>query len=66
MGKNNKHTDDLAQTLVKGIRLSRLRLLQEKALRNECVVIAEDDGTIKYVPAKKLIAEAEKKYKQAM
>jgi hypothetical protein len=39
-----------------GLRLAEERMLQEKALHDECVVVQTMDGTIQRIPAKEAIS----------
>jgi len=45
-----------------GVRLARLRMLKEKALHNQDVVLGDAEGKVIYVPAKDLVEEAQKQY----
>ncbi|MBR4389115.1 MAG: ribosome recycling factor [Prevotella sp.] len=40
-----------------GLLLAEKRMLQEKALHDETIVVMGEDNTIKYIPAKEVIAE---------
>ncbi len=40
-----------------GLRLAEKRMLQEKALHDECVIVQDADGVIRHIPAKQVIAE---------
>ncbi len=42
-------------TLDKGLAEAEEAMLKEKALRNENLVIADEDGNISYVPAKEIL-----------
>lgn len=43
--------------LLMGLQLAEKRMLQEKALRDECVIVQNSDGVIQHIPAKQVIAE---------
>lgn len=43
--------------LLIGLQLAEKRMLQEKALRDECVIVQNSDGVIQHIPAKQVIAE---------
>ena len=40
----------------RGLELAEKRMLQEKALRNEDVIVCGDDNIIRRIPAKEIIA----------
>lgn len=40
----------------RGLELAEKRMLQEKALRNEDVIVCGDDNIIRRIPAKEVIA----------
>lgn len=48
-----------AQLLYDGVRLAHQRMLREKALRGQNVVISDDNGVIKEVPAKDILEQYE-------
>lgn len=43
--------------LLIGLQLAEKRMLQEKALHDECVIVQNSDGVIQHIPAKQVIAE---------
>ena len=43
--------------LIAGLQLAEKRMLQEKALRDECIIVQNSDGVIQHIPAKQVIAE---------
>jgi len=45
-----------------GVRLARLRMVKEKALHNQDVVLGDAEGKVIYVPAKDLVEEAQRLY----
>lgn len=54
---SNNEIENYIATLDKGLEEAERVMLEEKALRNESIVIAEKDGTIKNVPAKEVLTE---------
>jgi len=54
--------EDLSPLLIKGIRLARLRMVKEKALHDQDVVLGDAEGKVIYVPAKDLVEEAQRLY----
>lgn len=54
---SNKEIRDFTKKLDAGLKLAEKRMLQEKALRNENVVVYTETAGVHYVPAKKVIAE---------
>ena len=59
MSKNmsDKEYLEFSEKLNKGLLLAEKRMLQEKALHDESVVVCDKDGNIKRIPAKQVIAE---------
>ena len=53
---SDKEYRDLDQKLEKGLKLAHKRMLEEKALHNETVVVSNADGKIEYIPAKEILA----------
>ncbi len=54
---SNKEIQDFNEKLRQGLELAEKRMLQEKALRNQNVVICDADDKIRYVSAKQVIAD---------
>ena len=54
---SNKEVQDLAERLRDGLAIAEQRMLEEKALRNQDVIVCDDNGNIQRIPAKELIAE---------
>ncbi|MBR5699112.1 MAG: ribosome recycling factor [Prevotella sp.] len=54
---SNSEIKKLTIQLEKGLLLAEKRMLQEKALHDQTIVVMGDDNTIKYIPAKEVIAE---------
>ena len=47
---------EFEEKLLAGLQLAEKRMLQEKALHDECVIIQTSDGEIRHIPAKQVIA----------
>ena len=47
---------EIEEKLTVGLRLAEERMLQEKALHDECVVVQTMDGTIQRIPAKQAMS----------
>ena len=54
---SNKEVKDFSEKLKRGLELAEQRMLQEKALRDEDIIVSPDGKTIQRIPAKELIAE---------
>jgi hypothetical protein len=54
---SNKEVHELSEKLKYGLELAEKRMLQEKALRGESVVVCDKDNNIRRIPAKQVIAE---------
>lgn len=54
---SDKEYKDLSRKIDKGLELAEKRMLQEKALRGESVVVCDKDNNIRRIPAKQVIAE---------
>ena len=54
---SNKEVHELSEKLKHGLELAEKRMLQEKALRDEYVVVCDKDNNILRIPAKQVIAE---------
>ncbi len=54
---SNKEIKEFEKKLIYGLTLAEKRMLQEKALREEFVIMQSADGEIRRVPAKQVIAE---------
>ncbi|MBQ6157183.1 MAG: hypothetical protein IJK22_11355 [Bacteroidales bacterium] len=54
---SNKEIKEFEKKLIYGLTLAEKRMLQEKALREEFVIMQSSDGEIRRVPAKQVIAE---------
>jgi hypothetical protein len=47
---------EFEEKLTAGLQLAEERMLQEKALHNECVVVQTTDGIIQRIPAREALA----------
>ena len=54
---SDKEYKDLSRKIDKGLELAEKRMLQEKALRGERVVVCDKNNNIRRIPAKQVIAE---------
>ena len=54
---SNKEVKDFSEKLKRGLELAEQRMLQEKALRGEDIIVSPDGKTIQRIPAKELIVE---------
>lgn len=54
---SNKEIQEFNEKLRKGLELAEKRMLQEKALRGQSVVVCDADNNIREIPAKQVIAE---------
>lgn len=55
---SNKEVRDLAERLRDGLAIAEQKMLEEKALRGQDVIVCDDNDNIQRIPAKELIAEA--------
>ena len=53
---SDKEYQELNEKLDEGLQLAHHRMLQEKALRGETVVVSTADGKIEHVPAREVLA----------
>ena len=53
---SDKEFQDLDRKLDAGLRLAHKRMLEEKALHDETVVVSNAEGQIEYIPAKEVLA----------
>ncbi|MBQ8704173.1 MAG: hypothetical protein IJ524_07350 [Bacteroidales bacterium] len=54
---SEKEIFELQDKIDEGLLLAQKRMLREKALRDECVIVQNSDGIIQHIPAKQVIAE---------
>lgn len=57
---SNKEVRSFTQKLETGLRLAEKRMLEEKALRDETIVVPGSEGEFQYIPAKEVLAEIER------
>jgi hypothetical protein len=53
---SNREIQDFTNKLEYGLQLAEKRMLREKAMRDECVVVCGDDGSIQHISARQVIA----------
>ncbi len=53
---SDKEYQDLNRKLDEGLQLAHQRMLEEKALRGESVVVANSEGKIEYISAREVLA----------
>lgn len=54
---SNKEIQEFSEKLKRGLELAEKRMLAEKALKGENVVVCSDDDTIQFIPANQVIAD---------
>ena len=54
---SDKEVEDFIEKIDAGLKLAEKRMLQEKALRNENVVVYTEKKGIQHIPARQIIAE---------
>ena len=55
--RSNKEIQEFNEKLRRGLEIAEKRMLQEKALRGQDVVVCGTDQIIRRIPAKQVIAE---------
>lgn len=53
---SNKDFQDFTCKLEQGLHLAEKRMLEEKALRGQDVVVATEDDSIQYIPAREVFS----------
>ena len=53
---SNKEVKNFTRKLESGLRIAERRMLEEKALHNETIVVSSADGGFQYIPAKDVLA----------
>ena len=53
---SEKEIFELQDKIDEGLQLAEKRMLEEKGLRNENVIVQTDDGTIQHIPARQVLA----------
>ncbi len=51
--------ETLTEKIERGIRIAQKRMLEEKALHNRDVVVADANGVIRHIPAKEILKRKE-------
>lgn len=54
---SEKEILELQEKIDEGLLMAEKRMLQEKALHDECVIVQNSDGVKQHIPAKQVIAE---------
>ena len=54
---SKKEILEFSEKLKRGLELAEKRMLQEKALHGESIVVCDSDNNIKRIPAQQVIAE---------
>ncbi len=54
---SEKEILELQDKIDEGLLMAEKRMLQEKPLHDECVIVQNSDGVIQHIPAKQVIAE---------
>lgn len=54
---SNKEIREFSEKIRLGLQIAEKRMLHEKALHDETVVVCDRDNNIRYIPAKQVIAE---------
>lgn len=54
---SNKEIQEFNEKLRRGLEIAEKKMLQEKALRDQNVVVCDAENNIRYIPAKQVIAE---------
>ena len=54
---SNKEVQELAEKLRDGLAVAEQRMLEVKALRDQDVIVCDDNDNIQRIPAKELLAE---------
>ena len=52
---SNKEIKEFTAKLEKGLRIAEKRMLEEKALHDETIVVSNAEGKIEYIPAKEVL-----------
>jgi len=53
---SNREVRNFTRKLETGLRLAEKRMLEEKALRDETIVVPKAEGGFEYIPAKEVLA----------
>ena len=52
---SNKEIKEFTNKLEKGLQIAERRMLEEKALHDETIVVSNAEGKIEYIPAKEVL-----------
>ena len=52
---SNKEVEEFSEKLRSGLEIAEKRMLEEKALRGEDIIVSSDGKTIERIPAKQLL-----------
>ena len=52
---NEEKYSEFSRRVLKGMQIAYEKMLHEEALRDESIVVADDEGNIKHIPAKNLL-----------
>lgn len=55
---SNKEFTDFSAELKRGLEIAEKRMLEEKALRGEDIIVSSDGKTIERIPAKQIITQS--------
>jgi hypothetical protein len=53
---SNREVKNFTRKLETGLRLAEKRMLEEKALHDETIVVSDPNGGFEYIPAKEVLA----------
>ncbi len=53
---SNKEVQNFTRKIETGLRLAEKRMLEEKALHDETIVVSRTEGAFEYIPAKEVLA----------
>ncbi len=54
---SNREVKNFTRKLETGLKLAERRMLEEKALHNETIVVSSAEGSFQYIPAKEVLAQ---------
>ena len=54
---SNKEVRNFTRKLETGLKLAERRMLEEKALRNETIVVSSSEGSFQYISAKEALEQ---------
>ena len=56
---SNKEIKDFTRKLEAGLQIAEKRMLEEKAMRGEDIIVSSDGKTIERIPAREVLADIE-------